>query len=444
MIESRLRVMHLKIAQTLERREPTPSDTAVAELGRHYVLGKVPQKAWEYNRRAGETALHAHQLDAALHALERARRDLRLLPGNHTPQLARIDEQVGDIQRTRGNPDAAEESYVAALGGLPVKDRQARARVLLARATMARESARPSAAEGLGQEALEIATESGDLRGQAAAHRIRGRMAYEEGDYTTALDEAMVALDLLQRTEDKFALGECCTDIALAFSVMGPEVSDDAIRWYRRAVEILEGTEARYAYFRALANLGVALGRADPMEALEILAKARDAAQRIASPQGVARSLLLGIEFHLALGRIEAAERDFAQARRSIERIVDPRGVQLLSQSRGLLSERRGQWDEAAEAYRDAAERAGQLGLKAVAGECEFRLARLLFKTRDIPGARAALQRAEARNLARLRPSLVPALEELGRQLGIGPTASADPGQLGPPAVVLKGQAGPD
>ncbi|HEV2316073.1 MAG TPA: hypothetical protein VGV89_00660 [Thermoplasmata archaeon] len=439
MIESRLRVMHLKIAQTLERREPSPSDAVLSELGRHYFLGKVPQKAWEYNRRAGENALRDHQLDNALHHFERARRDLLLLPGNHTAQLARINEQVGDIQRTRGNPEAAEQAYVSALGGLPVKDRQARARVLLARAAMARESARAGDAQGFGQEALEIATEAGDLRGQAAAHRVRGRMAYEQGDYTTALDEAMVALDLLQRTGDKFALGECCTDIALAFSVMGPEVEEDAIRWYRRAVEILEGTDARYAYYRALANLGVAVGRTDPVEALDILAKARAVAQRTASPQGMARALLLGVEFHLGLGQVEAAERDLAQARRALERIVDPRSNQLLSQTQGLFSERRGQWEEAAEAYRLAAERADQLGLKAIAGECEFRLARLLYKTRDIPGARAALQWAESRNLAVLRPSLVPGLEELGRQLRIGPAGSSDPGTLGTPAGGLKG-----
>lgn len=426
MTASRLRVIHAKLGATLERRNPSPSDAVIAELGRHFFLGRVPAKAWEYNWRAARRAEEEGRIEDAIHELDRARDDLAALPNPPSDQLAQIDERLGNLHRTRGRMDQADAAYVAALDRLSTQDRQARARLLLARADMARQSTRPQVAEGLGTEALEISTAIGDLRGQAAAHRIRGRMAFERGQFATALDEAMIALDFLQRVGDRVALGECCTDIALAFSVMGPEVEEDSIRWLRRSVEILESTEDRYATLRAYSNLAAAVGRTDPVQALELLERSRQIAEKIASPQSVVRALLAATEFHLALGEVDAAERDYQQAARLLERITDPRGRQYLLASRGMIAERRGRWEEAERAYRDAALLAEQVVLPAAHAESEYRLARLLYKTRDMDGAREAYRRAEALHLRRLRPVLAPALDELGRQLGALPAAPVE------------------
>jgi tetratricopeptide (TPR) repeat protein len=434
MTESRLRVIHLKIAQTLERHLPDPPDAVLAELGRHYFLGKTPEKAWKYNRRAAEISRSEHRLEAAIHHLERARRDLASLPGNHLNELAEIDEELGNLHRNRGRPDAAEEAYLQALNRLAPGDRQARARLLLARAEMAHSVARRTAAHGMGEEALEIAQEIGDLRGQAAAHRVRARMAFERGEFITALDEQMVALDYLQQAGDPIGLGECCTDIALTFSVLGPAMEEDAIRWYRRGVEILEGTEARWETARALANLGIAVGRTDPLGALEWLERSRATSEQISAPHGVVMALLRGIEFQVALGQVAEAERAHAQAVRLLERIIDPRGTQLAAFTRGLIAERRGQWEEAELAYREAAAHAERLGLVAENAVSEFHLARLLYKTRDLSRAREALHRVEQLDLPRLRPAFVGPVQELAAQLrAAGPTG--EPPRSAPPGA---------
>ena len=433
MTESRLRVLHRKIAQSLERHHPHPDPEVVTELGRHYFLGKVPEKAWRFNRDAAREARAAHRPEAAIHELERARRDLGQLPGEHAADLAEIDEQLGDLHRARGRPDAAEESYLAALSALPSSDRASRARLLLARADIARSGARQLAAEGLGDEALAIARSIGDRRGEGAAHRIRGRMAFERGDFRAALDEAMIALDLFQQVGDREGLADCSTDIAQTFAVLGPEVRDDALRWFRRAVEILSATENRYELARAYINLAATVGLTDPAAGLEYYVQAEEIGEAIASPQTVVWTLLRRIDLLLALGRIDDAEGAHDQAARLLERIVEPRAVPFATIVHGTIAERRGDWERAEGDYRAGIARAEQLGLVADAAEGELRLARLLLKMHDLVRARDTFLRVLQHDLARLRPALGPSVEELRKELGPGERRPAEtPGAAHP------------
>jgi len=241
-----------------------------------------------------------------------------------------------------------------------------------------------------------------------------------------ALDEQMVALDYLQRVGDRPALGECCSDIALTFSVLSPQLTEDAVRWYRRAIEFLEPSEAHGGTARAYAGLAIVVGRNDPIQALEWLERSRVLSEEVASPEGAIRATLLSIEYQLALGHVEEAERGQAMATRLLERVDDPRGLQLAAYTHGMIAERRAQWEEAELAYRDSAMRADQLGLIAENAESEFRLAGLLFKTRDFGRARDALRRVELRGLVKLRPTLAPSIRELERQLEM-PTTSPEP-----------------
>jgi tetratricopeptide (TPR) repeat protein len=428
--ESRRRVIHLRLGQALERAHPDRSAPTTEELGRHFFLGKVPEKAWQYNLEAGRTARSSYKLEAAVHHLERARRDLRSLPGPHPSELAVIDEELGDLHRSLGRLDAADDSYVAALDGALPTDRATRLRLLLARAEVAFTSSRPGAARELSDEALELAQRLADLPGQAAAHRLRARLAFEAGEYTTVLDEAMLALDLLQRTADRVAVGECCIDIALAFLNLGPDVQDEALLWFRRGVEILRASPDELATVRALSQLALAAGRRDPQEALDHLSEARAIALKRSATAWVARTHLQGTEFLLQLGRPDEAENEYRQAVRLLERVNEPKAHVGAALSRGMIAERRGQWEEAAQAFREASELATSQGLAADHAEAEFRRARLLWKTHDLAGARAAFRAAVAAGFPRLVPRFAAAYAELRRDLGTPPEplgASADP-----------------
>ncbi|MGI0151094.1 MAG: hypothetical protein ACREC5_04065, partial [Thermoplasmata archaeon] len=413
MTESRLRVVHAKIALSLERRNPEPAPEVVPELGRHFFLGKIPEKAWRYNLRAARLAQDRNEFENAIHHLERARRDLAGRSGPASGDLAAIDEALGGLHEKLGHPAVADAAYQASLNQVGPEDRRARARLLLARASIAQSRGPGEMDRGLREEALKLSTEIGDRPGQAAAHRLRGRTALQAGDYITALDEAMLALDLIAGEEDQSAQGECATDIAIVFAAMGPDVTEEAIRWLDRAIELFAREGDDFGRVRAFTHLASVVGRSDPVLALEHLSKAREFAERLTSPNLVIRSLLQGTEFRLALGEVEEAERDYQQAARLLERVVDPRSGQMASLSHAMISERRGMWEEAEAAYRKAIARSDELKLAAVAAECEFRLARLRFKTRARPGAREACESARRRGGERGVPGRAPAVREL-------------------------------
>ncbi|MCI4364416.1 MAG: hypothetical protein L3K13_09040, partial [Thermoplasmata archaeon] len=296
-------------------------------------------------------------------------------------------------------------------------DRPGRARLLLARAEMAWDEVRPKDAKATGDEALTIFTELGDLEGAAAVHRMRSRMAAEKGDAVAALDEAMRAFELLRRTGTPGAAGKAGLELASAFARLGPEMQEEATKWYDRAIRLLETSGDQVELIRATLLLADLVGPKDPSAALEHLARVRQIAERAREPRWEGWSYLYGTEFRLRRGEIEDAERETRLAARLLERASDPAGAPAVQLSLGLIAARRGQWEEAEEEFRHSAERARELGLTPQRAEAEFRLAEVRFKTRELEGAREAYRAAQRHRLPLLRPSLAQAFKELGREI---------------------------
>ncbi|HYK93703.1 MAG TPA: hypothetical protein VEY07_06640 [Thermoplasmata archaeon] len=413
---SRLRVLHRKIAEAMERAYPTPPPEALGELGRHFFLGKVPERSVLYNRRAAGLSQANNAPEEAAHYLERARVDLKSLPGDHGRDEAELASSLGDLYYSMGDIHSADRLYSEALT-LAGPDPVLRARLLVARAEVARDAFDSDAAMRGAREARELFARSGDVTGLASVHRILGRIAYHRGAYREALDEGIRALDLLQPGGDSRVLGRLCIDIGNAFSMLGPETAEEALEWYDRAIQRLieAGDWAEVA--RAHLNKGTVIGVDRPADGLEALQAGREYAERAHEPRWVGWSLARGVELHLALGQVDEASHDNDQARRLLERADDPLGVTQVELNEGLIQERRGVWDRAEAAYRGSIARAEKYGLTAELAEAHFNLARLLYKTRDFPAARAAFEVAAHLDLPALNPPLAPLFAELGRQL---------------------------
>jgi tetratricopeptide (TPR) repeat protein len=429
MTESHLRIVHSKLAEAIERRNPEPGPEVISELGRHFFLGKSPRKSWLYNRRAATLARSEYRLESAIHHLERARRDLTGLPGDHGRELDLIEEELGDLRRTMGRLEAAEGSYLQALLHTPPEDAANRIRLLLAHSSTSIRLNRVDLAVGSVTEALELSRRTKDPKGEGQAHRVLSHIAYKRGDYREALEESMAALELLEGAGDPRALSDCFVGLALAFTQLGPEVAEDAALWYRRAIEVFDKVDDPYGRVRAYAHLAAVVGRTDPVQGREYVQRALETAERIQWTHWIARILFLGIEFRLALGEREEAERDHQRGTRLLERAPDPQAAVLGQLSRGMIAERRGFWEEAEEAYRNAAAQAKALGEMGRLAEAELRRARLLFKTHDLEGARDAYLEAEALNLPKLVPALRPSFEELRHQLEEAGLRPAPPGR---------------
>ncbi len=422
--ESRLRVLHRRVAEVMERMHPHPPPEILAELGRHYFLGKVPEKSFEYNRAAAHHARDAGEPAAAIHHLERALVEVGALGAAHAPERGAIAEELGDLYYATANYPAADRQYEDALRQVEHDQPRIRARLLLARAEVARENLDRNAARDGADQAIRLFEMTGDLLGTAQAHRLLGRLAFQQGAYRDALDESMLALEILPPTPDPRFLGRLSIDIGNAFALLGPEVQPVAIEWYERAVDRLRAGRDWVELARALHNLGVAVGETRPEDGLEYLAQARDAAQRGHDARYAARTLLSGVEMRIQLGQLEEADRDNDQAGRLLERLDDTLGLGQVTLHRGLIAERRGQWDDAERAYSTAVEMARRNRLIADEAEAQFDLARLRFKTRDLDGARDALRAATEMSLAELVPRLATAYAELRLQIE-GPDAGA-------------------
>ncbi len=414
--ESRRRVLHRKIAEALEGdgpERPVGPGGRAAELGRHFFLGKVPEKSLAYNRRAADDARRAEEPERAIHHYERILLDLEHLSGDRRRERAEAAEALADLLFAVGDYRGADRRYAEALESASTTDPSLTARLLLARAEIAREDLGLAAAARGALEARQLFLAAGDRHGVAETHRLLGRLAFARGAYTESLEEHMQSLEMLDGERDPHRMGLLSIDLGNSFALMGDSGRPIAVDWYRHAIDCLLACGDWTELSRAYHNLGVAVGEERPEDGLEYLAKAREAAERAHDPRSVGWALLSGVEMRLALGQVEEAGRDNEQAARTFAHLEDPLGLEQVDQNRGEIAERRGQWDDAEGAYRAAIAQCRAHGLAADEAEAQFRLARLLSKTRDWPRARAAFADAARLGLPRVRPNLRAAFEAL-------------------------------
>ncbi|MGA8275318.1 MAG: hypothetical protein WB789_06660 [Thermoplasmata archaeon] len=422
--ESRLRVLHRKIAEALESIRPGPPPELYSDLGRHYFLGKVAPKSLDYNRRAGEAARRAEEPERAIHHFERVLLDLATSPEGHDGEEAAITETLGDLYYSVGNFPAADRYYGQALEKAGTRDPGLTARLLLARSEIARDNLDIEAAAKGALEARRLFETAGDLVGVATTYRLMARLAFHRGDYHASLDENMHALELLEGNRDPRLIGRLAIDMGNSFAQLGPDVKSIAIEWYERAVGQLGAVSDWLELSRAYHNLAVAVGESHPQDGLDYLTKAREAADRGHDSRSAGWSLLTGVEMRLALGQMDEAERDNEQASRLLQRLSDPLGLEQVELNRGEIAERRGQWEEAERGYTGAVERCRKFALSADEAEALYRLARLRSKVRDWDGAREAFLQSERLGLPEVRPNLAKAFAELKRTLAVGELAS--------------------
>ena len=418
--ESRLRVLHRKIGLALEALGSTPASERAAELGRHYFLGKVGDKSLTYNRKAADEARSAEEPERAVHHYERVLLELEHLPGDHRLEQTEVLQNLGDLLFSIGNYPGADQYYRRALERAPGSEPSLTARLLLARAEIARENLDGEASARGALEARELFEMAGDPVGVAQTHRLMARLAFARGAYSESLEENMRSLDLLEGNRDPHLMGLLSIDLGNSFALLGPEGRPIAVEWYEHAIQRLLNTGDWVELSRAYHNLAVAVGESHPQDGLEYLARAREAAERSHDARSVGWSLLSGVEMRLALGQLEEAGRDTEQAARTFAHLSDNLGLEQVDLNRGEIAERRGQWEDSEHAYLAAIEQCRKFGLEADEAEVQFRLARLLSKTRDWDRARDAFETAERLGLVKVRPNLVPAFEQLRRTLEVG------------------------
>jgi tetratricopeptide (TPR) repeat protein len=415
--QSRLRVVHRKIAEAMERRRNPVPPEIIPELGRHFFLGRVPERSYRYNMEAADLADQDGALEVAALHLERARIDLAQVQGLPPDSESRIAERLGHVYYALGDLRAAARLLAEGSAGADPGDLQRRAGLWIARSQVARDLKDPDTAMAGAQAARTLYETLDDTPGLAVVHRSLARISFQRGRYQEALDEGMLALELLQRSDDHKTQGALSIDLGNTFRRLDPELLPESVAWYDRAVTHLEAAGDSAGLSEAYLERGRALANARPVEALDDLAKSRAAAERGHDVLASALALLESVPIRLVLGQVDEAERDNQLAESLLEPLEAPEPKERARINTGFLREREGEWEAAESAYRDAVERAQRRQDPGALAEAHFCLARLYLKTRDLERARSSFEAAAQLRLAALRPSLAAAFEELGRNL---------------------------
>jgi tetratricopeptide (TPR) repeat protein len=361
---SRLTEIHKKIAKAYEKLYPEPPPDLVPEMGRHFHLGGVHEKALLYNRYAAKLAMNALSPDLAIRYLERALANLLALPGDHRVEDAEVLKEIGEQHSAMGEYIRADVLYGESLKKLPEWEVTLRALLLLSRADAARLLDRPRLARQYCDEAIWLLEKMGHKKGLALAHRILGRVAYNEGQFEVERREIEITLGFLDPEKDAKDVARCYIEYGNVHSMMpSPAEQAKAIEYYRKAIQSLEPLQDYHELARAHHNIAISMGvSAQPREALKELKEARNYAEKGKDKHWMGWALFNSVELHLALGEYLEAAQNNVEARRILSNLNDPMGLQQITLNDGILAQYRKSYEESERAYMEALRLAENLG----------------------------------------------------------------------------------
>jgi predicted ATPase/DNA-binding SARP family transcriptional activator len=256
---ARKRLLHRRAAEALvgaSRRQRQGAERA-AQIAQHYAAAGDNAAAAEQHTIAGGRAreLYAHA-DAIWHfqraltlgypdvaQLHEAIGDAYTLQGDytealasyseaashaHTEALARVLHRIGGVHGRRGEWEAAQRYFQAAVDALRAAPDAARlsaqgelARIHADWSLTARHLDAPEQARIHAERALELATAAADLHALALAHNILGALANSQGEPEAALRHLEESLALAERLGDAATRAAALNNLALALREMG-------------------------------------------------------------------------------------------------------------------------------------------------------------------------------------------------------------------------------
>lgn len=251
------------------------------------------------------------------HALRTSEAD-RSREWSGSGSLSTSGSRLVDISALRGAVDdivAADQTrrlellhrVAEALALLQGADRVGAAEALLSAAALEERADRPREAAAFADAAYSVARDGGSPRVSARALRRRARGRWSSGDHAAAEQDYVRALEACEALEDARGGAEAAIGAGNVLEEQGRW--EDAERWYRRALQILDAAgEASAERWHALLNLHVTLrwrGAVD--ESIAALEDAEAEVVRLQDPS--ARPFLLN-----ARGQLAVARGDFADA----------------------------------------------------------------------------------------------------------------------------------
>ena len=232
---------------------------------------------------------------------------------------------------------------------------------------------------------------------EVRALNVCGAIALERG----GIDEATYFFTRAQEEatdgNDMATVGRCANNLGVIANMQGDYKR--AVIAYTRAIAAYEQASFARGVAESRHNLGIvcrAQGRLD--RALEIATVAIEEAQRLADQQLTAQAIAGLAEIHVARGEADLALQTIERAIVTHRELKDPvREAEDLRIKAGALALKANGNREAAETMlRQVIERATEHGRPLLLAMAERDLAQLLVQVGDVPGGKAAAQRARS------------------------------------------------
>jgi tetratricopeptide (TPR) repeat protein len=423
--DTRRRLLHKKAAEALEATGAADVATVFA-LARHFYLGKIDDRAQEYNHLAAEFAARSMSPAVARDHLERALEcHRRARPADRSGEVEIALELSVQLDRL-GELNAAEAllreilARPERLTDVPARQRML-VRVYLAH--LLTEEGRWEEADLLTGELLAGEEAKAAPLTRIAIHRLRGEVRYYLGRYDESLSEHDEALTLARRLGDA---REIALETVRRANVLGmiPGRFEEAVNDYRAATESLielgERGEAAYA----LLFLGVVQSQhRQNAEGLASLKRALALAEEAHDLRRIGWSLFNIADLLQEEGHLEEAEERNRRSRAILEKVGDRFGLAQTHIIAGKILLRKPALAEAELELLEAYRLVRELHTPADELDVVLRLAEVAYARGDRAQAKSRVDELAKREIARIRPDLATDFVELRTRLegGDGP-----------------------
>lgn len=368
---TRKRMMHRKVAASIENVHKHNPDPVIYALAYHYSnAGDLPKSA-KYFSEAGHKALKSYALDEAARFYKSALEALeKLEPGRDN---LRLEEEVlvslGNVHYTAGEWDSARAEFrdVIKLSEETGSEGPRALSHLRMGEIGEKRSDWALASENFGR-ALELYRKIKDISGQANVHQAMVTMYWRKGEYQKALEEGGVGLLLLKRAGDKYLTA--MTDIALGnvYYDMGDfvksrEYYEDGLRL---AEEVGDQLETARAYHR-LGNVEMRNGRLDA--ALNLFERSVAAAKKSGNIRQVGYALSSTGECLARMGDLEKAMDYLDRSIAIFEKLDEKVMIGSIMMLRGIIYRNIEDWGTARKCFTESTRVVEELNIPYTLGE---------------------------------------------------------------------------
>jgi adenylate cyclase len=266
LLRRRRTALHRQIATTLEQLHAQLLDEHLPHLAHHYSLSDDHQRALQYLLRAGDKAarMYANQDAAGWY-----RRALQIVEqqGNPPTLRAQVLEKLADAHSALGEPEAARESWEAALllyGTLQEKERLAALHRKVGLHWWSQGDREKALAHF--HDGLALLTDKAESVEAALLYQELGRLHFRIGDDQQAIVWAQKALELGQQLSAPEVLSQASNTIGVSLARRGE--LEEGIAKVELSLQIALQHDLLPVACRAYTNLGMLLAALDRERAL--------------------------------------------------------------------------------------------------------------------------------------------------------------------------------